>query len=145
MGRLETEQGCKRHPGVKKLPGVCSYCLNERLSQLTSYSSNQKFSYSFSSSPTCSSTSSSTYISPAGHRRKHRRNAPDVISSASFLFNSSNTGLKKSRSMAIVAKNQFAEVKDEEKNKKKKSGFWSKLIGKSGKKKEDLRPSKSVK
>lgn len=131
MGWSETDQGCKRHPapGLNKLPGVCSSCLRERLTRLSSYSSNDKISmsaYSFySTSPPYSSASSSTFISPA-NRRRHRRNASEMLGSISLRFNFS-TGLKKSRSISFVANNQFAEVKDENK-KKKKSGLWSKLL-----------------
>lgn len=143
MGRFESVQVCKKHPSINKSPGVCSNCLEERLSQLNSYSSNNKISYAFSSSPYSSSTSSSNYVSSANRLRQHRRNASEALGPSSFIFNSSSSGLEKSKSIAVVEKNQFGDINKDENNKrknkkKKKSGFWFKLLGtSSGNKNKD--------
>lgn len=142
MGRSESQQGCKKHENEKKLPGVCSSCLRERLSQLPA-SSNKinaigggrySCSSSLSSSPLYPAASSSTYVPPIFGRR-HRR-ASEKMGSISFTLKVSN-GLKKSRSIAFITSSTRAdEVAGS--GKKKGGGFWSKLLWSTGKRNKDV-------
>ncbi|KAB1200550.1 hypothetical protein CJ030_MR0G006954 [Morella rubra] len=141
MGKSETQQGCTKHPNEKGLPGVCSACLRERLSQLYASSnwktmssttgfagsnSSQSFSPPYSSAP-----SSSTYLSPV--YRRHPRKAPEMMGSISFTVKVGH-GLKKSRSIAFIARSRAQEIV---RTGKKKGGFWSKLFWSTGKRNTD--------
>lgn len=128
MGWSESKQGCRKHPNEKQLPGVCSSCLRERLSQLQP-SSNKKTigsvgGYSCSSSPSYSPASSSIYVSPVYRRHHHHRRLSEKMGSISFTLNVSQ-GLKKSKSIAFVTRTRAEEVAA---SAKKKGGFWSKLL-----------------
>ena len=129
MGWSESQQGCKKHPGEKQLPGVCPSCLRERLSQIQGHSINKKtyggVADSYSSSP--SVASSSTFVSPV-YRRHHRR-LSERTGSISFTVSVSQ-GLKKSKSVAFVTRNRAEEVAG---SLKKKGGFWKKLLKSTGK------------
>ncbi|XP_030497955.1 uncharacterized protein LOC115713605 [Cannabis sativa] len=157
MGWSESERGCKRHPTTKLTPGVCSDCLRERLSQLsdsfnrrtTSFGPASAAGYSFfsSSSTAFSSHYSSRGASPA-RGGKHHRNASEMMGSIALFFSvgGGGGGLKKSRSIAFIPKRSSAGGLDdhhgfhaEGKNGKKKSGFWSKLLGNTGKKNKEAR------
>ncbi|KAG2711965.1 hypothetical protein I3843_04G095500 [Carya illinoinensis] len=129
MGRSESQQGCKVHQNEKQLPGVCSFCLRERLSQLNAYSNRKLIGggYSGSSSPAYSSS----FLSPT-HRRHHRR-APENMGSISLSLKVGH-GLKKSRSMAFIMSSNRAEQEGAGVGNKKKGGFWSKLLWSTGKK-----------
>lgn len=125
MKRSELEaagtRGCKEHPNDKQLPGVCSYCLRDKLSKLC----NNKPTYLIPPSPRpFSSASSSNYRS-----RRHRRHPSSVTDSFSSVIGF-NSGLKKSKSIAFVASS--SQVGDREVNGdnkgSKKGGFWSKLL-----------------
>lgn len=105
---------CKKHPKHQQSPGVCSICLGERLSQISS-TSNSSSSSRRAVNPYCSSSSSSSSLSslsscssselsPVHHRQ---------------VKWSKNNVFGKSRSMAFVG---------EIVGKNKKSGFWSKLL-----------------
>ncbi|KAH7848919.1 hypothetical protein Vadar_010239 [Vaccinium darrowii] len=107
---------CKKHPKHQQSPGVCSICLREKLSQIsTSSSSSRKVAVSYcSSSSYLSSLSSSSHcssseLSPARYR---------VRTTAKW---SKNNVFGKSRSMAFVG--ELGEGK-----KKKSGGFWSRLL-----------------
>ncbi|XP_059433259.1 uncharacterized protein LOC132166459 [Corylus avellana] len=130
MGRSESQHGCKKHGNEMQLPGVCSSCLRERLSQLQSSSYRNTIGggggYSCSSSPPYSAVnSSSTYVSPI-YRRHHRR-ASEMMGSISFTLKVGN-GLKKSRSIAFITRKEEVAGCG-----KKKGGFWSKLLWSTGK------------
>lgn len=136
MGRSESQHGCKKHGNEKQLPGVCSSCLRERLSQLQSSSyrntigggggGGYSFSSSLYSSPPYSAVNSySTYVSPI-YRRHHRR-ASEMMGSISFTLKVGN-GLKKSRSIAFITRKEEVAGCG-----KKKGGFWSKLLWSTGK------------
>ncbi|OMO73072.1 hypothetical protein COLO4_27295 [Corchorus olitorius] len=139
----ESNHGCKNHPNHQEKQGVCASCLREKLSRLCSVSSHKELvsriapsgSSSLSYSPVYyhSSASSSTSASPARQEKQrcHKRNGSDVMGSLSFMVKVGN-GLKKSRSIAFVPRNFDEE--EVHKNKKKKKGFWSKLLGFKGKK-----------
>ncbi|XP_010272981.1 PREDICTED: uncharacterized protein LOC104608638 [Nelumbo nucifera] len=122
MGLSEAQARCKKHPKHRQSPGVCSSCLRERLSQLSSATSRRttaasSCSSSLSSSPYSSDSSSCS--SPLS-----QPNASQVKGPVCFL-KSGNDGLMRSRSIAFVTRNRIAaEITDE----KKKGGFWSKLL-----------------
>ncbi|KAL9234292.1 hypothetical protein vseg_009177 [Gypsophila vaccaria] len=119
---------CKKHPKHKQSPGVCSLCLGEKLSRVSStcsrgqqMASRARAYYYCSSSSVSSSEDESSYVSscasPALHHEdegRHRRIDSNVnLNIVKYLC--------KSKSMA------FGEV--EENNKKKVvGGFWSKLL-----------------
>lgn len=140
MGRSESQQGCKKHQSEKQLPGVCSSCLRERLSQLPAFSNKinaigggrYSCSSSLSSSPHYSAASSSTYAPPIFGRR-HRRSS-EKMGSISFTLKVSN-GLKKSRSIAFITSSRVDEAAE---SGKKKGGFWSKLLWSTGKRNKDV-------
>lgn len=159
MGWSETGgEGCKKHQIMKtSSPGVCSFCLRDRLSQLCAANNTTTFTvgdyyYNNYFPSSSSSQSSSIYdVSPGVRRQRqqkkqnhhHHRNVSEVMGSISLMMSSSNGGgskLKKSRSLAFVPKagdlgDHDHEVKsgNEKKNNnnKKGGGFWSKLLGKS--------------
>ncbi|XP_040998033.1 uncharacterized protein LOC121244056 [Juglans microcarpa x Juglans regia] len=126
---------CKKHPKHRQSPGVCSRCLNEKLSQLSSSSGSRRTSSpsgsgSCSSSPSSlssyySSSSASSCSSPV-----HLTNMEGkIISSLSFLLNSKN-GLTKSRSLVFFPRvnRPRGDDDDDMRNYKKKGGFWSKIL-----------------
>lgn len=147
MKMVASEGGgkCKKHPEQEELPGVCSDCLRERLSQLYGFKSQEEkehvnmmmgtassASSSLSSSPPYSSASSSTHISPnrptrgpAGNHH-HRRRPSEVTAKISMVIGAG--GLKKSRSIAVVPSGRGGGGD----GKTKKVGFWSKLLGSRG-------------
>ncbi|KAK9990302.1 hypothetical protein SO802_025287 [Lithocarpus litseifolius] len=130
MGWSESQQGCKKHPDEKQLPGVCPSCLRERLSQIQGHSLKKKtyggVADSYSSSPS-SVASFSNFVSPV-YRRHHRRLSERTGSIS--LTVSVSQGLKKSKSIAFVTRNRAEEVAG---SLKKKGGFWSKLLKSTGK------------
>lgn len=144
MGWSESGLKCKMHPDQSQVPGVCSSCLRERLSQLscTAASHNKhtpafSFSSSRSSSLAYSSAAASNYASPNHSRRRrgHQRNASDVMSSISFMISGGGYGLKKSRSMAnFVRRGRVGDVAGG----RKKGGFWSKLLMSTGKRTKEV-------
>ncbi|XP_041003937.1 uncharacterized protein LOC121249295 [Juglans microcarpa x Juglans regia] len=139
MGKSESQQGCKQHQNEKQLPGVCSSCLREKLSQLNVSASNMKtstggFGYFGSSSPNSSSTSSSIFVSPI-YGRHHRRALEKTGSISLTLKVGHDYGLKKSRSIAFVSRSLHEEAAG---SGKKKGGFWSKLLWSTGKRTKDV-------
>ncbi|KAJ7956780.1 putative Avr9/Cf-9 rapidly elicited protein [Quillaja saponaria] len=125
---------CRKHRNQKEVPGVCSFCLRERLSQLDVSSNTKKpitpysYSSSLSSSPDLyTSLPSSNFVSPAYHsRRHHHRNTSDVTGSVSFMF-SVNYELRKSKSVANASRSRGRD--DTSGNwGKKKDGFWSRIF-----------------
>ncbi|KAL9329654.1 hypothetical protein ACSQ67_004657 [Phaseolus vulgaris] len=108
--------GCKYHPDNKQLPGVCPFCLRDKLLKL--YDINNPTYPLPSPSPLLPS-----YVS---HRhRRHTSTVPDSVSSmVSF-----NYGLKKSNSIAFASGSQTTdrEVSEKSTGRKKKS-VWSKLL-----------------
>ncbi|KAL3369166.1 hypothetical protein AABB24_009802 [Solanum stoloniferum] len=122
---IEPQVICKKHQDHKQNPGVCSCCLRERLIKLSTNSTTTIMATS--SSCTYSSLSSSTSSSTCGSPRRHRRINSDVVGPFSFVGTGAGGGLKKSRSIAFVARS--CGLLNEQ---KKKEGFWSKLIKSTG-------------
>ncbi|KAI8536319.1 hypothetical protein RHMOL_Rhmol10G0248000 [Rhododendron molle] len=138
MGCQESDFGCEKHSGhgqqQQQQQGICPACLRERLLYVASIQSCTTTTSSCSSSPSSSSprlppcyspasTSSSACASPP-----HRRRASDFSCSIGFIMGEGtgggNNGLSKSRSVAFVANAG---------GRKKKGGFWSKLLRLPGK------------
>ncbi|CAA3000607.1 Hypothetical predicted protein [Olea europaea subsp. europaea] len=124
-GKNKANVPCKKHPKHHQSPGVCSICLREKLSKLSTSSSSRSKVSSLSSSYLSSLSSSSnisSYSSPVNG--SSFRAASVVRGSMSSLKSTGKEMLKKSRSMAFV----FQRQKDIDNNGKNKSGFWSKLF-----------------
>ncbi|KAL4368130.1 hypothetical protein GQ457_05G008340 [Hibiscus cannabinus] len=131
MGFSKSE--CKLHPSQQQNQGVCPSCLRERLSRLSSTSYNEASRVA----PYYVSNSAS----PAPRRIPHRRNgslAMGVVGSP-VKVGDNIYGLKKSRSIAVVARKDG----DEDVKKVKKKGFWSKLFRPKGNKRDVVRHSNS--
>ncbi|XP_058218358.1 uncharacterized protein LOC131329280 [Rhododendron vialii] len=111
---------CKRHPKHQQSPGVCSICLGERLSQISTSSSSSRRAVEpyCSSSSSLSSLSSSSHCSSSELSPVHHR----VRSGAGVKWSKNNYMVMfgKSRSMAFVGEGI--------KNKSSSTGFWSKLL-----------------
>ncbi|KAK4256667.1 hypothetical protein QN277_006361 [Acacia crassicarpa] len=118
---------CKEHPDNKQLPGVCSSCLRERLSRLDPIQSNPKSLPPFASSLTFDFPAEANWSNYASqsvhHSRRHRRNASDVMDSASCSEMGFDYGLKKSRSLVLSSTHELCGIYEG-----KKDGFWSKLL-----------------
>ncbi|KAL9229582.1 hypothetical protein vseg_005033 [Gypsophila vaccaria] len=112
MGFSETETpNCKKHPNHKQSPGVCSACLQEKLSKLRTSSTppttltsnktnNASKSSSSSSTPQYSSASSNTTTATRkSPGTRHRRNGSETYVSVGMVL---NDGLKKSRSVSCA-------------------------------------------
>ncbi|XP_057541845.1 uncharacterized protein LOC130820473 [Amaranthus tricolor] len=138
MGFSESDSSeCRRHLNQRQIPGVCSSCLREKLTKLsTSPSFNRSSTFisytsSLSSSPPYSTASSSSTTTTTRTRKssgpRHRRNGSEAYVSVGMVL---NNGLKKSRSVscAPLSKNRnFDCVSDEKgiigKNKNKNLNF----------------------
>lgn len=126
---------CKKHPKHRQSPGVCSICLNEKLSQLSSGSGSRRNSDTAGSGSCSSSPSSlSSYDSSSCSSPVHFTNLEGkIISSLSFLLNGKNV-LTKSRSLVFFPRmnrprtgdNDHDDMKKDDQ--KKGRGFWSKFL-----------------
>lgn len=140
---------CKIHPHHLEKQGVCPFCLRERLSRLSSASyrdfaaSCTSPSLSFSPADNYSSASSSRSASPARNLKRNGSWVMRIVGSSSFMEKFGTNGLKKSRSIAVIPAN-FDDGEEVKNGKKKKKGFWSKLIGFKGKSKGVLTHSTSM-
>ncbi|KAL8145465.1 hypothetical protein AgCh_003583 [Apium graveolens] len=144
--RLKTHKlRCKKHPKHKQAPGVCSICLGERLSQLSSSKKTTKkalrtpsSSSSLSSLSSCdSSSNASSCSSPVRGKNNGVMGRSEGKGYVSFFkVSGKNIILTKSRSMEIYPPRPGQERVNDD-SQKKKSGFWSKLIGSSRSKKMD--------
>ncbi|KAI3685289.1 hypothetical protein L6452_34530 [Arctium lappa] len=135
-----TTTSCKKHPKHRQSPGICSLCLRERLSKISSSSSRAVTNVSSSSSSSISSVSSvyssnnssnaSSYTASPMQNYRNRRKINNDLEGKGYLYflkkNTKGTVLKKSRSMAFVS-DQKNVMQDQEIN--EKVGFWSKLMG----------------
>ncbi|KAK2995348.1 hypothetical protein RJ640_006568 [Escallonia rubra] len=127
---------CRRHPKHQQSPGVCSICLGERLSQLSTSlrsttSTMLMASTACSSSTTSFSSLSSTYSSNASSacsspmHRNYRLGLEGKRYTMSLLRSGKNV-LMKSKSLAFVSRRRDQAGVDDDG--KKKGGFWSKLV-----------------
>ncbi|KAL2521941.1 uncharacterized protein Fot_25864 [Forsythia ovata] len=124
-GKTKANAPCKKHPKHRQSPGVCSICLREKLSQLSTNSSSRS-KISTSSSSYLSSLSSSSNVSSYSSPVNGTSFRVASVARGSMINSLKTTGkdvLKKSRSMAFVLQRR----KDDN-NGKNKSGFWSKLL-----------------
>lgn len=136
---MESRSSCKKHPKHRQSPGICSLCLRERLSKISSSSSRAITNVSLSSSSSSississaysshNSSNASSYTASPMQNYRNRRNINNLVEGKGYLYflkKNTNGVLKKSRSMAFVG-DQKNVMKDHE---KKKVGFWSKLMG----------------
>ncbi|GER26174.1 Avr9/Cf-9 rapidly elicited protein 75 [Striga asiatica] len=146
MAWSESQVICRQHPDEIPQPGVCPACLRQRLSKIIAGNSrlltgDHNYYYSpdspsISGSPAyiygCSD--SGGFSSPAVERlrRGRRRIASDVMDSI-YLAISGNVignGLNKSRSMAFASRSVLGDGDGDGGgvNRKKKLGFWNKLL-----------------
>ncbi|KAL5992549.1 hypothetical protein ACLOJK_013468 [Asimina triloba] len=105
----ESDSRCQKHPKNTQSPGVCSVCLRERLAQLSS---------SNSVLPAASSASSSLSSYSSAYES----------SSASPMADPSALGRSRSMVNTVQDRSDDAVMFVEKINKKKKRGFWSKLL-----------------
>ncbi|CAL5384039.1 unnamed protein product [Camellia sinensis] len=111
--------GCKKHPKHQQSPGVCSVCLREKLSQLSTTSRINTKTKDSSCSSLSSLSSLSSHYSSSESSPVHDRFS--LGSEANGLRNV----LRKSKSMAVVNRTRDGEGRD---HGKKKDGFWSKFL-----------------
>ncbi|KAL2339945.1 hypothetical protein Fmac_007885 [Flemingia macrophylla] len=137
VGRFNPHGRCKKHPKHRQSPGVCSLCLRDKLSQLSTPSSSSRKVTSLSSS----SSSLSSYDSSSASSCASPTTLPFPLdptkstassNSLSIFFLRPNHGAAlKSKSMSVVAtrRRKTSEADDHVgKKSAKKSGFWSKLL-----------------
>ncbi|KAF5746789.1 hypothetical protein HS088_TW06G00964 [Tripterygium wilfordii] len=129
---------CKKHPKHKQSPGICSLCLNEKLSKVSktrsrrtikrSSSSSSSSSSSLSSEYSSSSSLSSSYSSPMHHRHPYRFSTGGGGGKNNRGKNNVNA-LAKSRSLAFVQRRSGDDsCSDYKKKTTRRGGFWSKLL-----------------
>ncbi|GAU45309.1 hypothetical protein TSUD_300380 [Trifolium subterraneum] len=122
---------CKEHPNDKQLPGVCSSCLRDKLSQLYTKNPIESLYYCSPSSPaTPQAIDDGSTNHGSSRSRRFRRNASHATGSASCMISFNNAlNLKKSKSLAVVSRNR---VRDRDVvgggRGRKKDGFWSKVL-----------------
>ncbi|XP_058786997.1 uncharacterized protein LOC131661465 [Vicia villosa] len=128
-----TRVRCKEHPNDKQLPGVCSSCLRDKLSQLYTKNSNDcSLYYSSPLSPGSPQPieDDSTNHGSLGHRnRRFHRNASHAAGSVSCMISFNNAlNLKKSKSLAVATRSRVRERDVGGGRGRKKDGFWSKVL-----------------
>ncbi|WVZ18850.1 hypothetical protein V8G54_006172 [Vigna mungo] len=161
IGRFMLHARCKKHPKHRQSPGVCSLCLRDKLSQLSSdspSSSSSRKTNSISSSPSSSVSSSVSSYSSSPSSSASPTALPFPFSNeprtaSIFLFTAKHAGFLKSKSMSVLStrrrrrRNEAeAEADDDPGNNKpgKKSGFWSKLLHPKSKRMEEIKSTNLV-
>ncbi|XP_014500588.2 uncharacterized serine-rich protein C215.13 [Vigna radiata var. radiata] len=155
IGRFMLHARCKKHPKHRQSPGVCSLCLRDKLSQLSSdspSSSSSRKTNSISSSP--SSSVSSYSSSPSSSASPTALPFPfsnEPRTASIFLFTAKHAGFLKSKSMTVLStrrrrrRNEGEAYDDPGMNKTgKKSGFWSKLLHPKSKRMEEIKSTNLV-
>lgn len=136
-GRSKSEVLCRKHPKHRQSPGVCSICLRERLSQLSTSSRSASTTVASASSSSSLSSYSSHYssseASSCSSPMQRYRFDSDAKGSFSFLLSGKNM-LTKSRSVAFVTRMRTGDANQ----RNKKSGFWSKLLRPRAKRTEEV-------
>ncbi|CAL0327363.1 unnamed protein product [Lupinus luteus] len=133
VGWFNPNGRCKKHLKHNQSPGVCSLCLKDKLSHLsssskkpTSCSSCDSSSASSSLSSYYSSSSASSCASPV-HPFEETKSGSS--SNSIFLMSSSSKhGIVKSRSIAFLPRRRKDGDEDHNKKSTKKEGFWFKLL-----------------
>ncbi|XP_019438523.1 PREDICTED: uncharacterized protein LOC109344271 isoform X2 [Lupinus angustifolius] len=111
VGWFNPNGRCKKHLKHHQSPGVCSLCLKDKLSHLSSSSS---------------SSSASSCASPM-HPFEETKSGSS--SNSIFLMSSSSKhGIVKSRSIAFLPRRRKYGDEDHNKKSAKKEGFWFKLL-----------------
>ncbi|XP_043721975.1 uncharacterized protein LOC122669295 [Telopea speciosissima] len=147
MGWAESEMRCKKHPMHRRTPGVCSYCLRERLIKLSIANNGGRGGMEEAAGSSCSSSLSSSPYS-SGASSSDSSPLHDRFAYSEGRVGSSGFSLK-SRSVVgfgpKTSRRRRVEVEGTDGN-KKKGGFWSKLLRSTGKKtKKILLHSSTVK
>ncbi|XP_027333683.1 uncharacterized protein LOC113848396 [Abrus precatorius] len=149
IGRVKQNGRCKKHPKHRQSPGVCSLCLREKLTQLSSSNNPRRRTSSIiiaNSSSSSSSLSSSYYSSSSSGSSCASpihcfcfTNEGKSSSSVSIFLLSDNHGIVKSRSLAIVPRRDCERGVHHHGHDKSanKSGFWFKLLHPKSKRMED--------
>ncbi|GLT56451.1 hypothetical protein SLA2020_294900 [Shorea laevis] len=141
-GRCKPTVGCKKHPKHHQSPGVCSLCLREKLSHLSTSSSRsiaktkmESFSSSSSLSSNYSSCSSASSCSSPVYRYDRRYASGKGSLSSLFLIGSGNNRLlTKSRTVAFVPRIMRGNKDGDAK--KNKAGFLLNKLFRSKRKEE---------
>ncbi|KAE9604790.1 hypothetical protein Lal_00010810 [Lupinus albus] len=129
-------RGCKDHPNDNKVPGVCSFCLRDKLSLLynNNNNNNNNLNDSLCSSPqaqqlfTPITNASSNHVTLA-HGRRLGRNASHATNHVSCMISFKHElDLKKSKSHAFASRTRIRERDVGGVHDRKKDGFWSKVI-----------------
>ena len=146
VGRFRPDGHCKKHPKHRQSPGVCSLCLQEKLTRVSSSSasssnSRNKITSAINANGSSSSSSvsslSSYYSSASGsscansplHRfQRFTAEGKSSSSSISIFFLNDKHGLSKSQSVAVYTRRRDNEGSVDINKSNKKGGFWHKLL-----------------
>ena len=137
------KQQCKKHPKHRQCPGVCSLCLSEKLSKISSNNNNSRsraamikararvYYHSSSSSSLSSSSYESSYASskaasPLHEAARHRRIVSDLRTAKNKDQDNGRLFFSKSKSMA-AENDKFKSFPDDKKMMKKKKNNVSKI------------------
>ncbi|XP_058096932.1 uncharacterized protein LOC131242358 [Magnolia sinica] len=136
MGWSDSGARCRKHTRQHNSPGVCPFCLREKLSRLTSSNTTAATTAtsscsSSSSISSCSSCSDSSYSSPSHHL------SSGANGRISFLVGPHGGFFTRSRTVAFTAPNRARDAAFVTEG-KKKGGFWSKLLRPSGKTRKEV-------
>ncbi|KAL5982301.1 hypothetical protein ACLOJK_016372 [Asimina triloba] len=134
MGISESGSRCRKHPRQQS-PGVCSFCLREKLSQLsasTSANNNTNSCSSSSSISSCSSLSDSSYSSPSHHL------SSDANGRMPFVTGAHDGFFTRSRTVAFSAPLRGVTASTFAGERKKKGGFWSRLLRPNSKRRKEV-------
>ncbi|OIV98446.1 hypothetical protein TanjilG_16773 [Lupinus angustifolius] len=130
-------RGCKNHPNDNKVPGVCSFCLRDKLSLLNNYNNinnNNLIDCPSSCSPQgqppfSPPTNASSNHATLPHVRRLGRNASHATNHVSCMISFKHElNLKKSKSHAFASRTRIRERDVGGVQGRKKDGFWSKVI-----------------
>ncbi|KAK7385334.1 hypothetical protein VNO78_31050 [Psophocarpus tetragonolobus] len=134
IGRVKRNGHCKKHPKHHQSPGVCSLCLREKLSQLSSSNSRRRTTSSIASSSSSSSISSyyssasaSSCASPIHCFCFTTEPKSNPSSSVSIFLLSDDNGIIKGRCSSLdIFRRKNCEVGHHHNNKSTayKTGFW---------------------
>ncbi|KAK7301166.1 hypothetical protein RJT34_12027 [Clitoria ternatea] len=135
IGRVKINGHCKKHPKHHQSPGVCSLCLREKLTRLSSSNSPRTTLGSCDSSSSSSSSLSSSYYSSSStsscaspmHCFRFTIEEKSGSSMSIFLL-TGNHGIIKRKSLAIVPRRTDYEGGAHHNKSANKIGFCFKLL-----------------